>query len=279
MALLPVLAVGAGCSQPKYNDLQHFAQAHTQDVGDTVYRLEPPDIVAISSPTCPEIDNEIQQVRSDGKLSLRLLGEVKVSGLAPRELAAKLEDLLKKYYTNPSVSVQVAGFESRKVYVFGQVTRGGKHPYTGRDTVLDMLSKSGPTSLAWGAQVKIIRPSAAPDERHEIVINVDEMMQSGDLRNNYLLKEGDIVLEGRLSGEDIETVREFLADNEGFRPDNVGIPDLVEQMPLSWSPTGEERHDIARISYTNAKPTAGSVDADHFVSGFEAIDYRAALTM
>ncbi len=93
------------------------------------------------------------------------------------------------------------------------------------------------------------------------------------------LKEGDIVLEGRLSGEDIETVREFLADNEGFRPDNVGIPDLVEQMPLSWSPTGEERHDIARISYTNAKPTAGSVDADHFVSGFEAIDYRAALTM
>lgn len=193
MALLPVLAVGAGCSQPKYNDLQHFAQAHTQDVGDTVYRLEPPDIVAISSPTCPEIDNEIQQVRSDGKLSLRLLGEVKVSGLAPRELAAKLEDLLKKYYRNPSVSVQVAGFESRKVYVFGQVTRGGKHPYTGRDTVLDMLSKSGPTSLAWGAQVKIIRPSAAPDERHEIVINVDEMMQSGDLRNNYLLKEGDIV--------------------------------------------------------------------------------------
>ena len=193
VAMMVVLAVGAGCSQTKYTDLQHFAQAHNQDVGDTTYRIEPPDIVAITSPTCPEIDNEIQQVRSDGKLSLRLLGEVKVSQLTPRELSAKLEDLLKRYYTTPNVNVQVAGYESRKVYVFGQVSRGGKLPYTGRDTVLDVLAKAGPTSLAWGAQVKVIRPSATPDERHEIVIDVDQMMQSGDMRNNFLLKEGDIL--------------------------------------------------------------------------------------
>jgi len=191
--LLSAMAGAAGCAQPKYADLQHFVQSHNQDVADTNYRIEPPDIVAISSPTCPEIDNEIQQLRSDGKLSLRLLGEVKVSGLTPRELAAKLEDLLKRYYTSPKVNVQVAGYESRKIYVFGQVTRGGKLPYTGRDTVLDVLAKAGPTFLAWGAQVKIIRPSAAPNERHEVVVDVDKMTQSGDLQSNFLLKEGDIV--------------------------------------------------------------------------------------
>lgn len=193
LAVLAILACGPGCSQAKYEELQHFAQAHTQDVGDTNYRIEPPDIVAISSPTCPEIDNEIQQLRSDGKISLRLLGEVKVSGLTPRELAAKLEDLLRRYYNSPQVNVQVAGYESRKIYVFGQVSNGGKHPYTGRDTLLDVLARSGPTGLAWGAQVKVIRPSAAPDERHEIVVDVDKMMQSGDMQNNFLLKEGDIV--------------------------------------------------------------------------------------
>jgi len=193
VAVLALLVCGPGCSQAKYEDLQHFAQAHTQDVGDTSYRVEPPDIVAISSPTCPEIDNEIQQLRSDGKISLRLLGEVKVSGLTPRELAAKLEDLLRRYYNSPQVNVQVAGYESRRVYVFGQVASAGKHPYTGRDTLLDVLARSGPTSLAWGSQVKVIRPSAAPDERHEIVVDVDKMMQSGDMQNNFLLKEGDIV--------------------------------------------------------------------------------------
>lgn len=93
------------------------------------------------------------------------------------------------------------------------------------------------------------------------------------------LKEADIVLEGRISAEDIDTIREYLTTNEGFRPDTVCVPDLVELMPLSWTPTGDERHDISKISYTNSKPTAGSVDADHFASGFQSFDYKAALTM
>jgi hypothetical protein len=93
------------------------------------------------------------------------------------------------------------------------------------------------------------------------------------------LKEADIVLEGRISAEDIETIREYLDGNEGFKPDAVCVPDLVELMPLSWTPKGDERHDIVKIGYTNSKPTAGSVDADHFASGFQTFDYRAALTM
>jgi hypothetical protein len=93
------------------------------------------------------------------------------------------------------------------------------------------------------------------------------------------LKEADIVIEGRISGEDIGTIREYLISNEGFQPDSVCVPDLVELMPLSWTPKGDERHDIVKISFTNSKPTAGSVDVDHFASGFQSFDYRAVLTM
>ncbi|MDW9481859.1 hypothetical protein GOB57_24735 [Sinorhizobium meliloti] len=110
--------------------------------------------------------------------------------------------------------------------------------------------------------------------------------EGGNTRIHYVmssggrkLKEADIVLEGRLSSEDIDTIRDHLAANEGFRPDTVCMPDLVELMPLSWTPTGDERHDIVKIGYTNSKPTAGSVDAEHFASGFQTFDYRAALTM
>jgi len=190
-------AAGAiGCASNennKYADLKNFVQAHRQDVAAVEYRLEPPDVVAISSPTAPEVDGEVQQIRSDGKISLRLLGEVKAAGLTPRELAAKLEELLSRYYVNPKVNVQVAAYLSKNVYVFGQVQMGGALPFTGRDTVLDVLAKAKPTFLAWGAQVKVIRPSPSENDRSEVVVNVDEMMQTGDLRNNFLLKEGDIV--------------------------------------------------------------------------------------
>jgi polysaccharide export outer membrane protein len=195
IVLVSCTAAGMGCASNdnKYADLKNFVQAHRENVAAVAYRLEPPDVVAISSPTAPEVDGEAQQIRSDGKISLRLLGEVKAAGLTPRELAAKLEELLSRYYVDPKVNVQVAAYLSKNVYVFGQVQRGGGLPFTGRDTVLDVLAKTGPTFLAWGAKVKVIRPSASEEDRSELVINVDEMMQTGDMQNNFLLKEGDIV--------------------------------------------------------------------------------------
>lgn len=192
MMMAWAVIVAGGCAN-KYDDLKVFTQAHRQEVSGASYRFEPPDTVMIESPTAPEIDNEIQRIRSDGKLSLRLLGEVQVAGLTPEELAAKLEGLLEEYYESPRVIVRVASYESKNVYAFGQVSGAGAHPYTGRDTVLDLLARAQPNFLAWGAQVKVIRPSPNPDERHEITIDIDKMRESGDLTNNILLQEGDIV--------------------------------------------------------------------------------------
>jgi polysaccharide export outer membrane protein len=182
----------AGCA-PKYADLKTFVQGHEKQVAAVEYRLEPPDVIAIASPTAPEVDGDVQQIRSDGKISLKLIGEMQAAHLTPRELASKIEEALSRYYHSPSVSVRVMSFESKKIYVFGQVGRSGALPFTGRDTVLDVLAETQLTPAAWGAMVKVIRPSASPDERHEIVVNVVEMMQSGDLRANFLLQEGDIV--------------------------------------------------------------------------------------
>ncbi len=190
-AVTAMLAL-AGCA-PKYKDLKSFVQAHRGEVAATSYRVEPPDVIQIESPTAPEIHGETQRIRSDGKISLRLIGEVQVNGQTPTEIAAKLEGLLAEYYEEPKVSVRVAAYESKNVYAFGQVGGRGAHPFTGRDTVLDLMAEAQPNFIAWGSQVKIIRPNADPNERHEIVVDVDKMMESGDLTNNFLLQEGDIV--------------------------------------------------------------------------------------
>lgn len=192
LGVLGVILLAVGCSN-EYRHVKHFVQAEDDRVGETSYRIEPPDIIAISSPVAPEVDGEAQMVRSDGKISLKLIGEVKVANLTPRELAAKLEDLLSRYYQNPKVNVRISAYNSKYIYVFGEVGSPGRKPYTGRDSLLNVLAKSQPTFLAWEERIKIIRPSASPDERHEIIVNAAELMQSGDLRSDFLLKEGDIV--------------------------------------------------------------------------------------
>ncbi len=189
---LLALCAAAGCA-PQYEDLRTFTQGHEQQVGAAAYRLAPPDVVAISSPTAAEIDGDIQPIRSDGKISLRLLGEVQAAGLTPTELAGKLEEQLSKYYVSPAVNVRVAGFKSQKLYIFGHVNRTGMVPFTGRDTVLDVLANAGLARGAWGSNVKVIRPSADEKARHEITVDVDRIMQTGDLKSNLLLQPGDII--------------------------------------------------------------------------------------
>lgn len=182
----------AGCST-KYEDLKVFSQAHLQDVAASNYRMAPPDVILIESPTAAEVDSEVQRIRSDGMIALRLVGEVQVSGLTPEELAVKLEDLLSRYYESPRVTVRVMSYESKSIYVFGQVMNRGAQPFTGRDTLMNAIAQAGPNFLAWGAQVRVIRPSPNPGERHEVTVNVDKILESGDTTKNFLLQEGDIV--------------------------------------------------------------------------------------
>lgn len=182
----------AGCA-PRYGDLKAFVQEHVQDVAVSEYVIEPPDVLAIHSPTCPELDGETQPVAPDGKITLKLLGEVKVAGMSPREVSARLQEMMSVYYVEPQVSVRVVAHDSKAIFVFGEVTNPGARPFTGRDSVLDVLATSPMTQFAWGAQVKVIRPGPTKDERHEIVVNVDRIMQTGDTRANVLLQEGDII--------------------------------------------------------------------------------------
>jgi polysaccharide export outer membrane protein len=162
-------------------------------VSTTEYRVQPPDTIEISSSQAGEIDGEEQSIRQDGKITLRLLGEVEVAGMTPTEIGRKIESLMRKYYVDPSVNVRVTNRDSKRFYVFGQVMRPGAYHYTGRDSLLYVLSQTQPTMIAWNSQVKVIHPSHESENRQVMTVNVDKIMEQGRLEQNVLLQEGDIV--------------------------------------------------------------------------------------
>lgn len=191
VAVYPIFAA-AGCSN-QHGDLIQFLKNHEHLATATEYRVGIPDQLRISAPRVLEIDGVIQRVGVEGKLSLRLLGQVRVAGMTPREIASKLQELLVPYYEDPKVHVEVIQYLSKKYYVFGDVARKGPFPYTGKDSVVDALSAAMPTFTAWRARIKVIRPSPNPDESHTIIVDMDEMVKGGDLRLNVLLEPGDMV--------------------------------------------------------------------------------------
>lgn len=203
-------ALTGGC-QSSHQDIVSFLKAYEHDVSAIEYRVGIPDVISISSPRILEIDRVSQTVRPDGKIALRLLGPVKVVGLTEKEIAAKLVRLLEPYYESPKVQVRVTGYLSKVIYVAGQVGGAGSSgggggggagardewmtvPYTGRDTVMDVLAKVGMSFVAWKSQVKVIRSSPHAEERREIIIDMEHMIATGDTSKNILLMPDDILV-------------------------------------------------------------------------------------
>ena len=144
--LLMILAVAAGCGSRESTPNAvgpHgvFKNAGLHGVTQREYRVDPNDEIILHCPDIKELDGQKQIVKSDGKISLDLVGDVLVAGKTPSEIAEELKELVSKVYVKPEIRLDVLA-NSKFYYVTGFGTAGvGKHPYLGRMT--NVLSGDG----------------------------------------------------------------------------------------------------------------------------------------
>ncbi len=190
IALLGSSTVGCAVNN---KDMLHFLREHEHDVSAIEYRVGIPDTIAISAPQIVEIDGSSRTIQPDGKINLRLLGEVKITDMTSKEIAAKLEVLLSRYYVEPKVAVKIASYASKKYYIRSESAASGPRQYTGRDTILDVVMNSGLSFLDWTSRIKVTRPAHGDVPVRTIRVNVDKMIKEGDWTQNILLEPNDIV--------------------------------------------------------------------------------------
>jgi len=87
--------------------------------------------------------NVTQTVRTDGMISMPLIGEVKAEGLTPAELSEKLKSLYKGELLEPEVTVIVKSQWWRRIYIGGQVRRPGAYPIPAPTTVMQAIMEAG----------------------------------------------------------------------------------------------------------------------------------------
>lgn len=111
-------------------------------VNDT-YLIGPGDVLGVTVWKEPDISNKTLPVRSDGKISLPLAGEIEASGKTPKTLEQDIATRLKAYISDPEVTVMVQEIKSRKFNILGQVTKPGAYLLTDSTTVLDAIAMAG----------------------------------------------------------------------------------------------------------------------------------------
>jgi polysaccharide export outer membrane protein len=176
-----VLAAGEVSTPP--------AKAATDDPN---YSIAPEDVLTIDVWKEPEISRTVP-VRRDGKISLPLLNDLQAAGLTPTQLGAEIVEKLKATIVHPQVTVIVAQMSSLRIYILGQVTRGGAYPLVPDMTVMQALSIAGGfTAYANVKKIYVMRRENGADRI--FAVNYKEVISGRKTEQNIHLRAGDTIV-------------------------------------------------------------------------------------
>ena len=162
-------------------------------VGQGPYTLGRDDVIRIQVRNQPEFSGDFV-VGPDGKIQYNYLGDLPVLGLTKYELEQVLEKLLQRYVRVPKTNVTIVGYNSKAVYVLGEVNRPGK--YIMRGDVIKLreaiIAAGLPTGTAALGRTHIIKPDLNnPTVRK---INLKRILFKGKLKQDIDLYPGEIVV-------------------------------------------------------------------------------------
>jgi polysaccharide export outer membrane protein len=154
--------------------------------------IGPEDLLDISVWKEPDLTRTVP-VRPDGKISLPLLNDVQAAGETPTQLAAHVTESLKRYVTDPQVTVIVTAINSQRIYLLGEVTRAGAYPLLPGMTVLQALSSAGGlTQYARLQKIYVLREGEGSQTKFPF--NYKEFLKGRNPEQNVALKVGDTIV-------------------------------------------------------------------------------------
>ncbi len=130
-------------------------------------------------------------IRPDGRVAFPLVGEVKAEGLTAAELTAVITEGVAKYFKVPQVTLNVAKFRTVRVYVLGEIAKPGLYEIENRHRLLDAIGLAGSyTKSAAKKHIFIYHQDQTSDP---IKANLLNLLNKGDMTQNYELLDGDVV--------------------------------------------------------------------------------------
>jgi polysaccharide biosynthesis/export protein len=117
---------------------------------------------------------------------------VPAAGLSPTQLAASIQEKLRKYVADPRVTVIVTQINSQKVYVTGEVLHTGAIPLLPNMTVLQALADAGFTQFANTKGIYVLRTESGRQQK--IAVNYKRLVKGQAIDQNVILKPGDTIV-------------------------------------------------------------------------------------
>jgi polysaccharide export outer membrane protein len=150
-----------------------------------------PDQLAIHILPDPVIERVVR-VRTDGMISVDLVGDVRAAGRTPLEIASDIQQQIARFKRDAVVNVTVESSPSQFVTVFGEVMSPGIFSLDTETRVSEAIGRVGGTRpFANLDGIRLIRSTGQEPQIFEIDL---QAIQRGDLSTNYVVDKGDLIV-------------------------------------------------------------------------------------
>src|SRR5215471_20910852 len=183
----------ASSSKPAPTAPPNNAPKSAPGVRPESYIIGAEDVLSVYVWKEPDMSKSVP-VRPDGMISLPLVGEVKAAGYTPVQLQDVLADRMKKYVSDPQVTVVVEKIASLSFNIVGEVNHPGYFPLTRRMTVLDAIALAGGfKDFAKTKKVYVLRTASNGTEQR-LPFNYKQVIKGENSQQNIDLQPRDTIV-------------------------------------------------------------------------------------
>ena len=216
------------------------------------YVLDAGDQIRIDVFRVPEYSGEYE-VLSGGLLLLPMVGQVSVAGLTVSKAQAVIANAYANRLRRPIINITLIAPRPLRIGVAGEVAQPGIYTLQREGTqfpsLVDALDVAGGVTQLADLRQIVVRRSVAGASEQTIISNLWQFLDTGDLRYDLFLKDGDTVFIPTIEQFDHQAAMQLAATSfaaEESRPLNIAIVGEVFR-PGPYTVTGTARTGEAGV--------------------------------
>jgi polysaccharide export outer membrane protein len=188
---LPLLALLAAAGCEHVDNYVWYKNVDPALADGHAFHIAPGDQLKVEVWKQSSLSGEMK-VRSDGFITLALVGDIHVAGLTPEGAATAVSDKLASVVLHPKVVVSVVAAEPLRIGVLGQVVTPGMFDLQRGSGILQALARAGGLNN-FADPTRIFVVPGDPQER-PIRFTFDDLVSGKGRAASYVLRPRDTVL-------------------------------------------------------------------------------------
>ncbi|MFH0781454.1 MAG: polysaccharide biosynthesis/export family protein [Pseudomonadota bacterium] len=138
------------------------------------------------------------QVRIDGRISLKHIGDVDAVGFTLTQLADYLKELYSSVFADPNVSVVLVQGNSQRYTVMGKAVKPGVYLLDYPINIVQAIARCGGFTEWAKTDITLVRKDPKRDKKYfkgnTLVFDYGDFLDGEDLEKNIFIEPGDILI-------------------------------------------------------------------------------------